>query len=262
MATLKTTCPRCMKSFQIADARLGRGVRCPWCEQRFQLTVERIRHGLQPEELGNWYCFDSEGARVGPLALVELIRRRKNGMLIQSTQIWREGWPHWKFADQLFSSLPSIKGDSQEHETEVGMPPPTTAVVESPSVVAPEQSQRLAEELTSLGRVLSQLRTALGLLIGLLVPSIIVILVWSLRADRVWGLVGMVGLMGILFSMLWLRGHLGPAKRAIRTFAESGERAAGIEGLARGREVLRIWTWSMIVLAIAALSCVVAAIAT
>ncbi len=104
-SSAEAVCPQCMRAFPAPVGRLGRRVRCPWCEQRFPLSVERITKGLDPEQCDGWYYLARDGQRVGPINLSELMEARDSAALTGDTQLWRESWPRWKFAEELFSSL-------------------------------------------------------------------------------------------------------------------------------------------------------------
>ena len=231
-------CPQCTNTFSAPLSRLGRRVRCPWCEGRFPLSVERVTGEWDAAGSEGWYYMDARGTRVGPASLSVLIEAREQGEISSETQLWREGWPRWKFADQLFSSL-------TESSAQSGRAPTPSAPVEAQPMPPSENPlwQRLSHRVRQVHnaawiaqRIL--LIAAAVWLAGAVAAAILV--AWS----GVVPLLSPVALLVDSVSTLLIGLKVRELRLAWRAWMETGEPIAGDVALrqtAKALPLLAIW---------------------
>lgn len=251
MSSLESICPHCLRAAQVPEARIGRRVRCPWCDQRFQLSVERVCSDVDWRSVEGFYYLGEGGERAGPFAMHDLIERKEAGVLTKATQVWREGWPHWKYGDALFTSL----GGERDEVAVIGRPAP------SPELQTRQAGERVGKAVHFVATAAGRLRCLLFACTLTSAAAAAVLLfvaaVWRMEA----ALGGAIAMALSCAAFVLASRHARALYPAVRAWAESGEPSAGADALTRMAELLVALCWSFAGLVLAVGTAIATAVA-
>lgn len=136
---IRFACHHCGHPLNIKQELAGRVGRCPDCEQRFRIPLEDAPQSLPINATGSetapdsatdlawrgdvrdpvtpaavpavgtqWYVRPPAGGQYGP-ANDELIKSWiAEHRITPSTLVWRDGWPQWKNASEVFPELQDV----------------------------------------------------------------------------------------------------------------------------------------------------------
>ncbi len=236
MDATQAVCPHCLKKLPAPERRLGRHLRCPWCERRFELTAERISDSFDASESLGWHYLATSGERIGPVSLEELAAAKEAGEVTGETQLWREGWGRWKFADALFSSLPRHTSTEQPSGD---LPVPPKSAPEAPT----RHWQRWSKVLRELGTTIewvSQILLVVGTTEGL---AALVLAVLGVLTRNMAPLLMFPGLALHALLLITIRRQLKSVLPPLRAWTETGEARAGEMALREVGRTLNVTVW-------------------
>ena len=119
MVELKFNCPHCNQSLEAPEEMLGENIECPACNGAIQLPIPEPNPVLKKmqirvvsqkpettEEPPKWY-YNIKGKRVGPVDAIQIQSLAIQGVINNSTLVWREGFSEWVAVGQTTLKLVS-----------------------------------------------------------------------------------------------------------------------------------------------------------
>ena len=117
-------CTQCNKLLRTGEDLAGKQVKCPECGTYLKVPAAGPVPTQTTEPLNKpiWYLKTGDGQEFGPITRSQLDRWHVEGKVDAECQILRDGWPSWKWAEDVYPALSTPQRDVPIMEQESGPP--------------------------------------------------------------------------------------------------------------------------------------------